>query len=220
MALLPLSMFEDFDASQFGSNFKSFGWSGGVQAGYNLQTTSNFLIGVEADFNWTGLSARDGHCISSPSQCEQPPNIIGRGFASGASRLDYLTTLRARFGLLHEDTLAYVTAGPALGGLKSEYSISDPASQGGALRFSATDSSNRFGLAVGAGIEHMLTESLLLRAEYLYASLASGTFHGNCTAYGTLNGWCAGGAELNRLSYGNSFSANFARVGLNYLFNK
>jgi outer membrane immunogenic protein len=217
VASLPVTELDGgFDLGQYGSSLKNAGGLVGVQAGYNWQLSSSYLVGVEADINWSGLKASAAYCITTPSQCEQPPNIGTRGFVNVSSRLDYLSTLRARFGIWHDDTLAYVTAGAALGRIKSDYSISDPPAPGGILKFSATDSSDHFGIAAGAGIEHKITDNLSFRAEYLYVSLNPGTFRGNCTA--TINN-CSGN-ELQRLSYGNSMSASFARVGVNYLFNK
>ncbi|MDI4663363.1 porin family protein [Xanthobacter autotrophicus] len=66
------------------------GFIGGVQAGYNFQFASPFVLGIEADFNLSGLSA-------------------------GGYSLNYLGTVRGRLGWAFDRFLVYSTGGLAYG---------------------------------------------------------------------------------------------------------
>ncbi|MFG1377143.1 outer membrane protein [Xanthobacter autotrophicus] len=66
------------------------GFIGGFQAGYNFQFANPFVLGIETDFNFSGLSA-------------------------GGYSLDYLGTVRARLGWSFDRVLVYGTGGFAYG---------------------------------------------------------------------------------------------------------
>lgn len=83
--------------ANLGYGWGSAGWTsptgilGGVQAGYNWQFAgSPVVLGLEADFDWTAISA-------------------------GPYSLDNLGTVRARVGFAFERILAYGTVGLAYG---------------------------------------------------------------------------------------------------------
>jgi len=81
-----------------------------------------------------------------------------------SSKLDWVTSLRARFGyLVTPNILAYATGGVAWANL--DYS----ASAVGFLYSATTAFSNtQIGYAVGGGLEWAITTNWLLRAEYLF----------------------------------------------------
>ena len=74
------------------------GWLGGAYAGYNFQTNSNLVLGVEGDFTFTGKSGTSaGSTISNP----------------------WNGTLRARAGFAWDRFMVYGTGGVAFGQVKS-----------------------------------------------------------------------------------------------------
>jgi outer membrane immunogenic protein len=178
-----------------------FGTAGG-QVGYNWQMRS-FVLGVEGDLNY--MSTNSSHAIafafsSGPS-----------GFNSSTTlKLDAFASVRARAGLAVDNTLLYVTGGPAWGHSDSSVRFlrSNPLSNS----YNSIDNEWRLGFAAGAGVEHMLTQNLVLRAEYLYLDfldrshdVIASVSPTSCTA--TVN--C-------RFNFANS--ASLARVGLSYKF--
>ncbi|MBB6306880.1 outer membrane protein [Xanthobacter tagetidis] len=96
----PVSAFTNWTGFYIGAN-AGYGWGtsnvqnpdgflGGFQAGYNFQLGNPFMIGIEADFDFAGIS--------------------GGGFS-----LDNLGTVRARGGFTFDRVLFYGTAGFAWG---------------------------------------------------------------------------------------------------------
>lgn len=83
------------------------GFIGGLQAGYNFQFGSPFVLGIETDFAFTGMSA-------------------------GYYGLDYLGTVRARLGYSFDRILVYGTGGFAYGqGSADFFGLSSTANQTG-----------------------------------------------------------------------------------------
>lgn len=116
------------------------GMVGGIMAGYNFQV-NEFVVGAEADIMFTSINNRN----------------TSDGVAQKFSRL---STIRARAGWAHDNTLFYATAG--VGFIRSKFSLLAP------LNESLTKT--HMGYVVGGGMEHAFTQSLIARAEYLYGS--------------------------------------------------
>jgi outer membrane immunogenic protein len=140
------------------------GFIGGAQIGYNWQAGA-FVYGLEADFQGTDIK-------KSGSACD----IVG-GCASvittASTKLDWLGTVRARFGFAAFDrTLLYVTGGLAVGSSKLSGNINELAGAGN--QFIASASSNaRAGYTIGAGAEYAFTQNWSAKLEYLYYDLGS-----------------------------------------------
>jgi len=136
--------------------FSKSGFIGGGQLGYNWQH-GNFVFGLEGDIS--GVSNK---------------NTGDRQHETGyqySSRISWLSTVRGRFGLAVGDTMAYVTAGVAFGGVKSNVNADNG------------DNSNtktRTGWTVGGGVEHMLTRNWTIGLEALFVDL--GKSHVNVTS--------------------------------------
>src|SRR5207249_5357208 len=121
------------------------GFIGGGQIGYNWQH-GNFVFGLEGDIS--GLGGK---------------NTGERQDATGyqySSRISWLSTVRARFGLAVGDTMAYATAGVAFAGVKNTVSFSP------GLDYSSTKT--RTGWTVGGGVEHMLSRNWTIGLEALF----------------------------------------------------
>ncbi len=204
MAALPVTDMDNFDPFLNGPSLKSAGWVGGVHAGYNWQFAPSFLVGIEGDFNWSNFKASDTSCLGF---CNAP----NFDHFVASSQLDSFSSFRARFGLTSDRTLVYVTGGPAYGHIKASLAqlACSNCSNPGSVEFLASDSSNHWGVAVGAGVEYALTENWILRGEYMHLDFSAKNF---LFASGTL--------PINPLSTGfrasSTATAEIARVGVSY----
>jgi outer membrane immunogenic protein len=127
------------------------GFIGGGQIGYNWQR-GYFVYGVEADISGlTGSAKGFGG--------ENPPTKDVK------TRIEWLSTFRGRTGLAVGDTMAYVTAGLAVGGVNNELVSSGIKSE----------SKTRVGWAVGGGVEHMWNRNWTIALEGLFVDLGNST---------------------------------------------
>jgi outer membrane immunogenic protein len=193
-----VDMDQFFDAND--QHQSGFGTVGG-QVGYNWQVRS-FVLGVEGDLNY--MSANSSHAIALLSS--SGPN----GFNSSTTfKMDAFGSLRARAGLAVDSTLVYVTGGPAWG--HSDSSVNFTRSNPLSNSYKSIDHEWRMGFAAGVGVEHMLTQNLVLRAEYLYLDfldqrhdLIASVSPTSCTP--------------SNCRYNFANTASLARVGLSYKF--
>jgi outer membrane immunogenic protein len=132
------------------------GFIGGGQIGYNWQR-GNFVLGIEADGSW--LTGKGNNTTG--------PFGVGPGAYSigPTNKIEWLSTVRSRFGLAVGDTMAYATAGVAFGGVKNSLGL-DTAPNG--LK---SESKTRVGWAVGGGVEHMWTRNWTIALEGLFVDL-------------------------------------------------
>jgi len=133
------------------------GFIGGGQIGYNWQH-GNFVFGIEAD--GSGLSGRASATVGSDA-------------ATFKSRIDWLSTVRGRFGLAVGDTMAYMTAGVAFGGVKNSVTIFP----GSLNEATYSSSKTKTGWAVGGGVEHMLSRNWTIGLEGLFVDLGRSTIN-------------------------------------------
>lgn len=124
----------------------------GVTGGFNYPISQEFLIGVEGDFAFTGVSA-----VTSPFW-----NAVARG------EVDDIFTFRGRAGYTGFDrALIY-----AMGGFAASKNTLAFA-QGPFYGFQA---SFQPGWALGAGVEYMITQRLSAKGEYIFSSTGSGKY--------------------------------------------
>jgi outer membrane immunogenic protein len=139
---------------------------GGGQLGYNFYQVAwfgtSFVAGVEADLE--GVSGKDSASVATTVPVTGFPNHLNQT-ASVSTNIDYLATLRGRFGVLvsflETTVLYYVTGGLAYGGVTASTTVTQsvagpnglfgltPPTWTGTGHFSGT----RFGLAAGVGAE-------------------------------------------------------------------
>lgn len=133
----------DFGAGGAFSDSGRGGLAGG-QIGYNWQV-GRIVFGVEGDISSSWMDGTTG-CPAGAFTCDHSVN--------------WMASARGRLGVAVNDnrTLLYGTAGAAW----ADVDLTSNAVPGGG--FSKTAS----GWVAGAGIEHMLTEKLSARIEYLY----------------------------------------------------
>ena len=123
----------------YGLSFSKTTFIGGGQIGYNWQH-GNFVFGLESDIS--GIAGK---------------NTLGS--YEFESSIRWLSTTRARFGLAVGDTMAYMTAGLAVGGVKNSF----------AGEYSQTKT--KVGWTVGGGVEHMLNRNWTIGLEGLFVDL-------------------------------------------------
>jgi outer membrane immunogenic protein len=164
------------------------GWLGGVTAGYNAQM-GQFVLGVEGD-----IDAANIHGTGHPLDPSATPAIAN-------FNINWLGTVRGRAGFAADNVLIYATGGLAVGGLNGgAVSVEQPGDD-------RTTSGTQVGWTVGSGIEVGVTETISLKAEYLYVDLGTSNYSLPPGAGGTIPLT----ADVHPI-------ANIARVGLNFRF--
>jgi outer membrane immunogenic protein len=180
------------------------GFSGGAQAGYNWQTSANFLIGIEADINWADLKSSDSFTGAS---------ILGTQLTtSNEVELNALATLRARLGFTADRSLFYITGGVAFGDVDTHSEVNGV--QAPSLNWSGSQSDWNTGYSLGGGFEYALTDNITSKIEYLYTDL------GDQSTYAAGNAAVRSIGALDGIDYRskNSLTSSVARVGLNFRF--
>lgn len=207
------------------ASFRTSGALGGLQFGYNRQLGSSWLIGLETDFNWSGIRG------SGASSGVMPPvPIPGPYTAPFDERTDWFGTVRARFGYLPTDTLlTYVTGGLAYGEVRRSGSYVNKSTtsfttngfpdntgftcRSGATCFSGSSRERAAGWTLGGGFEYALGEHVTLKAEYLYVSLAANTLHEKALAV-----FIPGDTPASINVHAGRSTFSVAHVGVNYRF--
>lgn len=206
-------------------SFTTSGVLGGLQLGYNWQFNRHWLIGLETDFDWSGIQG------SGTSSGVVPPVPIAGPFSAPLDeKIEWFGTLRARLGYLPTDTLlTYVTGGLAYGKVKRSGSYVNNSTfaftvngvtdgtgftcAAGATCFSGSSSDVSAGWTLGGGFEYAVWGRLTLKAEYLYVSLPAKALTETALAVFIPGDTPASiGVDAGRATF------SVARVGLNYRF--
>jgi outer membrane immunogenic protein len=198
-------------------DFHRDGAVAGGQFGFNWQVNSQWLVGAEADYQWSNL---DGSVNSSFRL-----GNVGATNMVVSQTVDSFGTARARAGVvLAPPLLLYGTGGFAFGQVHENLSVPAVATKGltaggfsyactiGTACFAGSASQILLGWSAGAGAEYAITTNLLFRTELLYVHLSSPTVTATATAV------AAGTAPA---SIAAGFSAVYfavMRAGLNYRF--
>jgi len=144
------------------------GWVAGIQGGYNWRINNTWLVGVEADVQWTGERAT--------SATSTGPIVIGALTTTITSdvewKFSWFDTFRGRVGaLIDPTTLIYLTGGAAVGHFEfAQTTTAVVAATGGPVLASAsvgfTERTTRWGGTVGAGVEKKFTPNWSAKAEF------------------------------------------------------
>jgi outer membrane immunogenic protein len=199
-----------------GGSLTTSGVLGGPQIGYNWQVNRNWLVGIESDFQWSGINGS----VSGTNA----PFGLGPMTSMEDERLKWFGTARARLGYLPADRLlTYATGGFAYGRIDHSGSYVNngatfPFTGGpitvtciaGAPCYAGSSASTATGWTLGAGFEYALSNNLTVKAEYLYVSLGATSMRETAILS------VPSPASFN-LNYGNS-NFNVARVGFNYRY--
>jgi outer membrane immunogenic protein len=165
---------------------------GGGQAGFNYQI-SNFVFGVEGDFDWASNNNNNNNAVLIP----------GVGTIQATANDRWITTLAGRLGVAWDRVLFYGKGGGAWVGANS-FTVTNVTT---GTSFSGGSSSNSGWLA-GAGLEWAFANNWTARVEYNYIGLSSKSI--TTPALGLL--------PADTFTLG-SHNIQTVTVGLNYLFN-
>jgi outer membrane immunogenic protein len=201
-------------------DFRRDGAVAGGQFGYNWQVNSQWLVGAEADYQWSNL---DGSVSSSFRL-----GNIGATNMVASQTVESFGTVRARAGvLLTPPLLLYGTGGFAFGQVHENLRVPAVATGGlppppaggfsyvctiGTACFAGAASQTLFGWSAGAGAEYAITTNLIFRTELLYVHLSPPTATVTATA---------AAAGTTPASFAAGFSPVYfavMRAGLNYKF--
>ncbi|WP_158497284.1 carbohydrate porin [Methylocystis sp. ATCC 49242] len=191
----------------------------GGQVGYNWQFAKQFVVGVEADIQ--GASVDGGGGLANVAAARLAPPAWAVTSASLRRNLEYIATLRGRFGYAATPTLLlYATGGIAHGraraGIELEQSLTS--SDFDDAEVEGEHYGNLMGFVIGGGLEAAFGRHVSGKLEYLYYDL------------GTLR---LGTPRIDRLAYFNSasmidllavtrlstrFNGHLLRAGVNYRF--
>jgi outer membrane immunogenic protein len=131
----------------------------GAQAGYLWELSNFYVMGVEADADWSG--------ITGSVNTDTPLPVFGGNFTS-SQQLDvrWTSSLRARLGVTPmPGLLLYATGGVALAGLRYNSQFNDRFNEYEAVSFSAA----KPGWAAGAGVEYKFASAWSARLEYMHS---------------------------------------------------
>jgi outer membrane immunogenic protein len=186
----------------FATSPRVSGAFGGVQGGYNWQF-NQFVLGVEADFQISGISGSSDlvsipgtpavNCPTFTTKCTHAAPCTSKDAVAGYTAssdwdMNWFSTIRGRAGVDINGWLAYGTGGLAIADIDV----------GGAISGSKT----KAGYVVGAGLETAVARNWTVKAEYLFMDLGSTTFQGS------------GGNTITT-----DVQEHMVRVGANYHFN-
>jgi len=146
---------------------------GGAHAGFNWQFAPTWVVGIEGD--WQRLTSGYSLCrqtdINAASGCID--NDFGFGTINAKTR--WIATVRGRLGWTIDRTMIYGTGGVAVADVRTTLSLSgleDGCGEDSTRNATSAESSKtKTGWAAGIGVEHMLNQNWIVRAEFLHIDL-------------------------------------------------
>jgi outer membrane immunogenic protein len=179
------------------------GTIGGFQVGYNWQTPTRLVVGVVADFQFSGITAS--------GQAIVPPLNPGAFFAENQSHsatINWFGTLRGRVGYAWDRWQPYLSGGLAYGRVSDTINVFIPTSGYIGL---GNNSSTRTGWTAGGGIDYAYSERVTFGIEYLYIDL------GNQTVSTASQNFLPAASAVSFL-INDHFTANIVRGTINFKF--
>jgi len=190
----------------FSRSLSGSGPLGGFQFGYNWQVNPWFVVGLETDFDGSGVnnSGRNTYALPAP--------LTGSATVNTSASQEFLGTVRGRAGFLPmQNLLIYGTGGFAYGQQNGSTSVTF--SRAGD-NYTGTTSNIRTGWAAGGGVEWALTPQWSLKAEYLYVDLGASGTNNVAVTNPVVSGVNPGAGFRTNINS----NENIVRVGLNYHF--
>jgi outer membrane immunogenic protein len=199
-------------------DFRRDGALAGGQIGFNWEVNSHWLVGAEADYQWSDLNGSVNSAFRLGG--------VGNTSMNASQTVGSFGTVRARAGaLVLPSLLLYGTGGLALAQAKENLAI--PGVATGALTsggfsyactagpscFTGASSQTLWGWSAGAGAEFAITSNLTFKTELLYVHLEAPSAKAAATATAS--------AVTAPASFTASFSPVYfavVRGGLNFRF--
>ncbi len=185
-------------------SLSSNGFTGGFEAGYNLQS-GRFVYGIEGDISSFHLNGNAAGAGTYP--CCAP---FGFAVSSNAGTT-WLGTVRGRVGVAANNWLFFATGGAAFTNVHGNFAFTDNYPPYYATEL-ASLSTTKTGYAVGGGIEYGFWGNWSVKGEYLYVDF--GTVSTSSGNFNTL----LGPFPASTFTHSIDFKANIARAALNYRF--
>lgn len=181
----------DLDLGLRGSDFETEpeGFLGGAQVGYNVQQGS-FVFGVEADIAATDMTDSSGFggagsiVVASAGLLDLEIAEVALDVETSGeieSELNWLSTLRGRFGFAVDRVLVYGTGGVAFGDMDIAANLTTSISGTVELvnteiididipanTITGTGGGLLVGYTIGAGLEYAISDNWAARLEYAY----------------------------------------------------
>ncbi len=200
----PVFDFANFSHSPAGAVF-------GAQGGWNWHALPSWVLGVEADWQWSDQS--ETVCTYACLPGSFPPALLQ---INDEQSLKWFGTARGRIGWLSPGgSLWYATGGLAWGRVNQNLTLTaTPGFFATGTTSAASFGTNQVGWTIGAGVETPLWRNLSVKAEYLYVDLGSVTN----TFSSPLDPTAALGPTQITTS-ASTIRDHIVRVGLNYHFN-
>jgi outer membrane immunogenic protein len=204
------------------------GVTGGGQIGYNLQMAPEWVAGLEADIQGSGMKNQQNCLLACGAGIiASPVNPILAFFPvtfsniSEQHQIDWFGTVRGRFGYAAGPVLLYGTGGLAYGEVNRSGNVTGMSTFFCApvdlFSGSYNVSSIKTGWTVGAGVEGKLAGNWSVKAEYLYIDLGNTTDSFN-TIFSPGSVISTPGTVAATRTDTASYRENIFRIGLNYEF--
>lgn len=136
------------------------GFLGGIYAGYNIDTGTNVILGVDGDFTGTAVGKTES---------------VG-DLASGKTQLRWSGAARARVGYAVDRFLPYIAGGVAFGNIEDKLHV-----LGEKL---LSESKTQAGWTIGGGIDYAVTDNIVTRVEYRYTDFNKHNYNFDNTSVG------------------------------------
>jgi len=163
--------FSSNSATAANSTAKSSG-EAGIYAGYIYQFSQGFILGGEADFNWTHLSgASPPFELTSSAPCGEAGASTQICVGRATSNLRWYGTVRGTVGHTAGPLLLYATGGLAYGEVKSSVAGTLRVTTVNLPPFSEDESAVRSGWTVGLGAAAKVADKISLRLQWNHVDL-------------------------------------------------
>ncbi|WP_158815632.1 outer membrane protein [Methylocapsa sp. S129] len=201
------------------ASFNMNGSLAGGQIGYNYQFNPSWMVGAEADYDWSNIhgSANSNFILGS----------VGPSTFVAKETVESFGTFRGRLGFIPTPPLLlFVTGGLAYGTVDGQSAMAPGVGDNGSgdsfghntyrcydpiSCFSGKLSETRVGWTLGAGGEYAITNNITVKAEYLYANLGRPESFNAVATMGF-------GAPSSFAVSSSAVSLNIVRAGLNWKF--
>jgi outer membrane immunogenic protein len=149
----------------------SSGFFGGGQAGYNYQYNGGFVVGIETDFQWSGIKGR----FEGNQTLNNNGVTTSAAFGTG-SEVEWFGTIRGRLGYAWDRVFLYGTGGGAYGRVntKGNFTLTGPNGVLGQVA-AVSAGQTQWGWTAGAGLEYAFAPQWSFKTEYLYVDLGRST---------------------------------------------